>query len=228
MNIKDLENIDGYRPYLKDIEVLHKWARLYSQYFIYKEKTLNITFALVLKTFNIQDCLDHLSDNKVLPGEWECEPDGEVWEQITSYLVWCYEDGLKAFMTDTQPVYWMKLRILKDPNGKEFFNSIELERLKKESQTIPLKEETNPGIINIMSGYVYVIRDMESGLYKIGETQNWQRRFKELNVDNQRIVIINLKWFPNRKEIEKYHHEINRDYRLPQSEWFKLSKAPMI
>jgi len=66
---------------------------------------------------------------------------------------------------------------------------------------MPLKDETNTGIINIISSYAYVIREMESGLYKIGETQNWQRRFKELDVDNQRIVIINLKWFPNRKEI---------------------------
>ena len=84
------------------------------------------------------------------------------------------------------------------------------------------------GIISDTAGYVHLIRDMESGLYKIGETNNWRRRFKELKVVDEKIVAIQLKWVSNRLEIEKYHHYLYSAYRLPQSEWFKLSKSPNI
>ena len=67
---------------------------------------------------------------------------------------------------------------------------------------------------------------MELGLYKIGETNKWRRRFKELKVDDEKIVAIQLKWISYLLEIEKYHHNLYSAYRLPQSEWFKLSKSP--
>ena len=84
------------------------------------------------------------------------------------------------------------------------------------------------GIINDTAGYVYEIRDMETGLYKISETNKWRRIFKELKVDDEKIVTIQLKWISNRLEIEKYHHNLYCAYRLHQSEWFKLSKSPNI
>ena len=46
--------------------------------------------------------------------------------------------------------------------------------------------------------------------------------------DDEKIVAIQLKWVSNRLEIEKYHHDLYSAYRLPQSEWFKLSKSPNI
>ena len=114
---------------------------------------------------------------------------------------------------------------LAEQNSGFFINS---EKLKKEADKIPSGKMVKAGVVNENAGYVYVIRDMDSGLYKIGETSNWRRRFKELKVDDVKIVVIQLKWVSNRFEIEKYHHDLHRDYRLPQSEWFKLSKSPMI
>ena len=88
--------------------------------------------------------------------------------------------------------------------------------------------EISVGLINDYCGWVYVIRDMESGLYKIGKIDNWVRRFKQLKVDGIKIQAIQLRWVEVRHQVEKYHHDLYDAYRLPQSEWFKLSKQPII
>jgi len=76
-------------------------------------------------------------------------------------------------------------------------------------------------------GYVYVIQDLESGLYKIGITIDPERRFKELGVDNS-AVLISCEYYPNAREIEKNAHKRYAEYRLPQTEYFKLNQPPEI
>ena len=80
------------------------------------------------------------------------------------------------------------------------------------------------------SGWIYIAKNSEdlSELYKIGKTDNWVRRFKQLKVDGIKIQAIQLRWVEDRHQVEKYHHDLYDAYRLPQSEWFKLSKQPII
>ena len=76
-------------------------------------------------------------------------------------------------------------------------------------------------------GYVYVIQDIESSLYKIGITIDPERRLKELGVGNS-AVLISCDYYPNAKEIEKNSHKRYAESRLPQTEYFKLNQPPEI
>jgi hypothetical protein len=70
---------------------------------------------------------------------------------------------------------------------------------------------------------VYLIRDNESGLHKIGMTTNWARRSRELQVGGSTTAVRTvpcsdaLKW-------EKVLHAQFRHKRLPQSEWFRITE----
>ena len=181
-----------------------------------------MVFARILKMTDAEEIVDLLASSPRIYDDIEYKMD-------SNYFDWWATDCKSAYLTDeTKPVDWMKKRLLQSSLGAVFFEERESKRLKEEADKIPSGKMVKAGVVNENAGYVYVIRDMESGLYKIGETSNWRRRFKELKVDDVKIVVIQLKWVSNRFEIEKYHHDLHRDYRLPQSEWFKLSKSPMI
>ncbi len=213
-----------------DPSYLYEWAKLYNEFYIYKNNELNMVFAKVLKV-DKSDAIELIFENRLTY-------DDVQYASEKTYGDWWGDDCESAYLMDgTKPVDWMKKRILKSSRtinkktiyyGKDFFQKKEDERLKDEAEKIPSGKMVRAGIINDTAGYVYVIRDMETGLYKIGETSNWRRRFKELKVDDEKIVAIQLKWVSNRLEIEKYHHDLYSAYRLPQSEWFKLSKSPNI
>ena len=76
-------------------------------------------------------------------------------------------------------------------------------------------------------GYVYVIQDINSGLYKIGITIDPDRRLKELGVGNSSILI-SCEYYPNARDIEKNAHKRYSEFRLPQTEYFKLDNPPEI
>ena len=218
-------NVDDAFRKFDDISYVHEWAKLYNEYFIRRNNELNMVFARILKMTDTEEIIDLLSSSSVIYNDI----DYSYATRNNKYYDWWRRDCKSAYLTDgTKPVDWMKKRLLQSSLGAVFFEERESKRLKKEADKIPSGKMVKAGIVNENAGYVYVIRDMDSGLYKIGETSNWRRRFKELKVDDVKIVVIQLKWVSNRFEIEKYHHDLNRDYRLPQSEWFKLSKSPMI
>ena len=77
------------------------------------------------------------------------------------------------------------------------------------------------------SGYVYVIQDLESGLFKIGYTKKTDRRFNELGVELT-AQDISCDYFNNAREVENATHKKYANARLPQSEYFKLYKPPVI
>lgn len=68
-------------------------------------------------------------------------------------------------------------------------------------------------------GYVYFIRNQD--LYKIGITKDLKRRMDELKPDE----IINTVRCKNSREVEKDLHDTFKDYRLPQTEYFRLDSA---
>jgi predicted GIY-YIG superfamily endonuclease len=81
-------------------------------------------------------------------------------------------------------------------------------------------EGKNPGI-------VYVIRDLDTGLYKIGRTKNMERRMKELGV-GRTAELISRNDVGDMVAVEKAAHERYKKDRLPQSEYFKLKNPPVI
>ena len=67
------------------------------------------------------------------------------------------------------------------------------------------------------SGFVYFIRNAD--IYKIGITDNLMRRMKELEADE----IINTIKCTNYDSLEKDLHKEFKEYRIPQTEYFRLT-----
>jgi len=76
-------------------------------------------------------------------------------------------------------------------------------------------------------GYVYVIRDKSTGLYKIGRTKNLQRRMKQLGVGTT-AQLIKSSLVSDSYATEKAAHKRYKAARLPQTEYFKLWHEPTI
>lgn len=77
------------------------------------------------------------------------------------------------------------------------------------------------------SGWIYVIQDKTTGLYKIGRTKNIDRRMKELGVGKS-ARLIKRKFVADCHKAEKDLHQRYKSQRLPQTEYFKLKTPPMI
>ena len=72
-------------------------------------------------------------------------------------------------------------------------------------------------------GWVYVVTHANAkGLFKIGITRNPANRKNQLGGDDLTVLAMVLNWNPERAE--KRLHERFKALRLPQSEWFNLSK----
>lgn len=67
-------------------------------------------------------------------------------------------------------------------------------------------------------GFVYLIRN--DNIYKIGITDNLLRRFKQLKPDE----VLNVVRCSNYESLEKELHKKFKECRIPQSEYFRLSK----
>tara|TARA_B100000214_G_scaffold102705_1_gene71789 strand:- start:1302 stop:1853 length:552 start_codon:yes stop_codon:yes gene_type:complete len=68
-----------------------------------------------------------------------------------------------------------------------------------------------------MSGWLYLIRNKD--LYKIGITKNFKSRMRQLKPDN----IVAKLYCTNFKELEKELHKRYKDFRIPQTEYFRLN-----
>ncbi len=77
------------------------------------------------------------------------------------------------------------------------------------------------------SGYIYVVQDIESKLYKIGRTQNMGRRMQQLGVGKTARLVAS-KHVPNAAEAERLAHVRYKDYRQPQTEYFRLQHPQSI
>ncbi len=72
-----------------------------------------------------------------------------------------------------------------------------------------------------MKGWIYLIRNGD--LYKIGVTQNLDRRLKELKPDETICTVLT----ENYLFLEKQLHKRYKNVRIPQSEYFRLSKPQL-
>ena len=80
-----------------------------------------------------------------------------------------------------------------------------------------LVEQFEP-ISSIEKGFVYLIRNED--IYKIGITDNLLRRFNQLKPDE----ILNVVRCSNYQSLEKELHKKFKEYRIPQTEYFRLDK----
>lgn len=64
---------------------------------------------------------------------------------------------------------------------------------------------------------VYLIKQNQSGLYKIGMTKNWDSRSKQLKVGSStsKIKLVSCR---NSEKWEKFLHAMFKHKRIPQSE----------
>ncbi len=70
----------------------------------------------------------------------------------------------------------------------------------------------------VEKGFVYLIRNQD--IYKIGITDNLLRRFNQLKPDE----VLNVVRCSNFESLEKELHKKFKEYRIPQTEYFRLSK----
>ena len=78
----------------------------------------------------------------------------------------------------------------------------------------------------VLEAVVYRIRHKRSGMIKIGISDNWERRARELKV-GVTTEVLNLQTCESiaaAAAVEKQAHKLLDSYRLPQSEWFCASK----
>ena len=71
----------------------------------------------------------------------------------------------------------------------------------------------------MLMGYVYLIRNGD--LYKIGRTDNLERRLKEL----QPCTVIQTLETDRSRDLEYERHKKYKAKRLPQTEYFRLSQS---
>ena len=72
--------------------------------------------------------------------------------------------------------------------------------------------------IPLEKGFVYLIRNDD--IYKIGITDNLLRRFNQLKPDE----VLNVVRCSNFESLEKDLHKKFKEFRIPQTEYFRLSK----
>jgi hypothetical protein len=76
-------------------------------------------------------------------------------------------------------------------------------------------------------GYVYVIREERTGLYKIGITKKISRRKRELGV-GKTSTLVSCEWYSDARAVERAAHQKYRHAQIPQTEYFCLSSPPTV
>ncbi len=130
-------------------------------------------------------------------------------------------DANKYFLiSDQYEVLWNEW-------NKQFFDSHQ-QRLDKFFELLNIASEdgseTDEKIFDedLQEGFVYLIRNQD--IYKIGITENLLNRMSQLDPDE----IIDTIKCSNFREVEKDLHREYKDYRIPQTEYFRLSEKQVL
>ena len=76
-------------------------------------------------------------------------------------------------------------------------------------------------------GILYLVCCDQSGLHKIGITNNWAQRRRQLRV-GETTTQVHVVRVNKAEQLERYLHRRFSAKRLPQSEWFKLDSADLV
>jgi len=148
-------------------------------------------------------------------------------KQIEHYIRCCYLSYASNDAKASAPINWHAEASESLDNEREA-QAIRKQEEEARSEIISEKFQDLEELDSINAGYVYVVKDIQSGLIKIGRTQSWIRRSKELKVDEISIKLMNIRWVDDSHMLEKYLHDRYKVYRLPQSEWFRLDHTPIV
>lgn len=73
--------------------------------------------------------------------------------------------------------------------------------------------------------FIYLIKDNVTNYYKIGISDNPNKRLQTLNSSNpNKLQILYTKQMNEAREIEKYLHNEFRKYKIAKKEWFKFEE----
>ena len=130
-------------------------------------------------------------------------------------------DANKYFLiSDQYEVIWNEW-------NKQFFDSHQ-QRLDKFFELLNIasddEKETDDETFDedLQEGFVYLIRNQD--IYKIGITENLLNRMSQLEPDE----IIDVIKCSNFREVEKDLHREYKDYRIPQTEYFRLTEKQVL
>lgn len=73
---------------------------------------------------------------------------------------------------------------------------------------------------------IYVIRHAVTGLHKIGITNNWERRKRQLEV-GAKTTPVHVARVNDARQVEKFLHKRFASSRIPQTEWFHLDEEQL-
>ena len=76
-------------------------------------------------------------------------------------------------------------------------------------------------------GVLYLIRCDQNGLHKIGITNNWPKRRRQLRV-GETTTQVHVVRVNKAEQLERYLHRRFSAKRLPQSEWFTLDSEDLV
>ena len=114
------------------------------------------------------------------------------------------------------------------PNISDPWGGSPRPRKRKGSGSDPWQPFSDPWSVDgAKAGYVYVIQDVYTGMYKIGRTKDLDRRMKELGVGVS-TNLIKAQFFNDCHAVEKRMHKEYADSRLPGTEYFRLSCPPWL
>ena len=125
-----------------------------------------------------------------------------------------YIDNLSQFSLNGNQA-WLKNQTKNQGLSQE---QPQTEIVKKQPEFTYKRESSNFDSNKITNGFVYFIRNRD--LYKIGITKNLAKRLKQLKPDE----VLRSACCPNYRELEKALHKNFKDERIPQTEYFRLSK----
>lgn len=78
---------------------------------------------------------------------------------------------------------------------------------------------------DLQEDYLYIIEN--NGLYKIGYSSNWDKRFKNYQTHLGQVNIVYVTKQPNCFELERHLHNLFSDKRL-NGEWFDLDETDLL
>lgn len=84
-----------------------------------------------------------------------------------------------------------------------------------------------PRVTKRTYGVIYLIRCDQNGLHKIGITNNWAQRRRQLRV-GETTTQVHVVRVNKAEQLERYLHRRFSEKRLPQSEWFSLDSEDLV
>ncbi len=155
-----------------------------------------------------KECVLKLPNKIIYYGFCESVIEGYDWMRSLKESFWKNRKPFQKFI-DFEKIL---LEVLIESNGLppdvQYDVKGKIEYIVEQDQNIELVEK----------GFVYLIRNDD--IYKIGITDNLLRRFNQLKPDE----VLNVVRCSNFESLEKELHKKFKEYRIPQTEYFRLNK----